>query len=241
MRAAKQVPLGYTLAWQSVSKTHLHTRQLAHLVAAADGGQIVDEQNVLYALVPGQLGDAAAVIPVVHHIHRLVVIHQERHKGVAEGFLHHDAALAVADLRVLNHREGIVAHDERTVLQAGRGGGLVKDDLTAGEGAVLVVAVLHGGGGADGMVGVHRVRIVLHGIRLAAVVVERAEEARKLAHLIVAEVVGRDALGRAELHIGVIRAQRRPVVVGAEIDVLRPVGHHHVVQGDRFYILPHSR
>ena len=91
------------------------------------------------------------------------------------------------------------------------------------------------------MVGVHRVRIVLHGIRLAAVVVERAEEARKLAHLIVAEVVGRDALGRAELHIGVIRAQRRPVVVGAEIDVLRPVGHHHVVQGDRFYILPHSR
>ena len=91
------------------------------------------------------------------------------------------------------------------------------------------------------MIGVHRVRVVLHGVRLSAVVVERAEKAVVLADLIVAEGVGRDTLGIAELHIGVVRAQRRPVVVGAEVDILRPVGHQRVVQGYRLYILPHSR
>ena len=53
--------------------------------------------------------------------------------------------------------------------------------------------------------------------------------------------MGRNALGVAELHIGVVRAQRRPVVVGAEIYVLRPVAHQRVIQGHRLYILPHSR
>ena len=91
------------------------------------------------------------------------------------------------------------------------------------------------------MIGVHRIRVIRHGLRLAAVVVERAQKARVLAHLIVAEVVGCNALDIAELYIGVIGAQRRPVVVGAEIDVLRPMGVQRVMQGHRFYILPHSR
>ena len=53
--------------------------------------------------------------------------------------------------------------------------------------------------------------------------------------------MGCNALDIAELYIGVIGAQRRPVVVGAEIDVLRPMGVQRVMQGHRFYILPHSR
>ena len=91
------------------------------------------------------------------------------------------------------------------------------------------------------MIGVHRIRIIRHGLRLAAVVVEGAQKARVLAHLIVAEVVGRNALDIAELYIGVIGAQRRPMVVGTEIDVLRPMGVQRVMQGHRFYILSHSR
>ena len=52
--------------------------------------------------------------------------------------------------------------------------------------------------------------------------------------------MGRHALGAAELAVGVVRAQPRPVVVGAEIDILPAVRHHHIVKGHRFHILPHS-
>ena len=167
------------------------------------------------------------------------MIHQKRHKGIAEGLLHHDALGPVGQVGVLDDGVGVVAHDERAVLQSGGGVGLVVDHL-AGRQAVRRLAVLHPRLGTDGMVRRHRIGVVLHGVGLSAVVVERAEEAVVLADLILRQAVGRDALGGAELHIGVVGAQPRPVVVGAEVDILAAMGHQRIVERYRLYIVPHG-
>ena len=110
----------------------------------------------------------------------------------------------------------------------------------AGGQVAVGLAVLHPRLGADGVIRRHHVGVVLHGVGLPAVVVERTQEPVVLADLILRQRVGRHALGAAELAVGVVRAQPRPVVVGAEIDILPAVRHHHIVEGYRFHILPHS-
>ena len=52
--------------------------------------------------------------------------------------------------------------------------------------------------------------------------------------------MGCDALGLAELAVGIVGTQGCPVVVGAEIDVLTAVLHQRLIERDRVDIRPHQ-
>ena len=60
---------------------------LAHQGFAAGGGNVVDEQHILYLVGLGEIHDAFFVIPVIDDVHILIMRHQEGDQGVAEGFL----------------------------------------------------------------------------------------------------------------------------------------------------------
>ena len=168
----------------------------------------------------------------------LIVIRQERYKGVAEGLLHHHAAGAVGHVGVVDDGIGVIAGDKRAVLQAGRRVGLVIDDL-APQGLAVVVYIVQRGLGAQGVIGHHLVGIGCHFGVLVGVPVEGAQEAVILVHGIAAEGRGSDALGLAELLVGVVRTGCRPVVVGAEIDILGAVGHQRVIQRHGLHVAVH--
>ena len=212
--------------------------QIPHQRGGADGGQVVDKQHVLHVILRDKLAETALPVPVVDDVDGLVVIRQERHKSVAEGLLHHHAAGAVGHVGVVDDGIGVVAGDERAVLQAGRRVGLVIDDL-APQGLAVVVHIVQRGLGAQGMIGHHLVGIGGHFGVLVGIPVEGAQEAVILVHGVAAEGRGSDALGLAELLVGVVRAGGRPVVVGAEVDILGAVRHQRVIQRHGLHVAVH--
>ena len=89
------------------------------------------------------------------------------------------------------------------------------------------------------MIGNNLVRVGAHGGVLVGIPVEGAQETVIFIGGIAAQRLRLDALGLAELLIGVIGAGGRPVVVGTEIDILRPVCQQRVIQRHRFHIGVH--
>ena len=167
------------------------------------------------------------------------MIRQEGNEGVAEGLLHDNAAGAVGHIGVVDDGVGVVAGDERAVFQAGRSGGLIVDDLAAGQLGVLTVAVIQRGLRAQGVIGHHRVGIGAHVGIVVGITVESAQEAVVLVDGVTLQRIGGDALSLAELLIGVVGAGRRPVMVRAEIEILGAVGQQRVIQRHGLHIAVH--
>ena len=89
------------------------------------------------------------------------------------------------------------------------------------------------------MIGHHRVGIGAHVGIVVGITVESAQEAVVLVNGVALQRLGGDALGLAELLIGVIGAGACPVMVRAEIDILGAVGQQRVIQRHGLHIAVH--
>ena len=89
------------------------------------------------------------------------------------------------------------------------------------------------------MIGHHLVGIGAHGGVVVGITVESAQEAVVLVNGVALQRLGGDALGLAELFIGVVGAGACPVMVRAEIDILGAVGQQRVIQRHGLHIAVH--
>ena len=204
-------------------------RDLADLGVGADYGEIVRKEQVSRADLLRQIYDVPLPVAVVDLVDPVVMIAEEGQKRVAEALLYYNER-AGGNRAVGEHRERVVAAGKAHVARH------VGDHRTGAGVAVLVVYDHFDV--PDGIIGVDVLLGEQIGI-LAAYAPGGAEEPGELDLPAVGELYAADALGAAEGAVRVISAERRPMVIGAEIDELVPVQEQIVTAGDLLHVGAH--
>ena len=206
-------------------------RQSLHQAFVAGSGYIVQEQHIRRAGFFHQGREFFTLhfadIAVIYHIHLLIIRHQERDKGVAERLLDDDAGAAVRLIGVFDYRPGIVAADKAGIFRRGI------PSTHIGHHHPLHAASIAGreaqAVGVIGLIRSHRIAAG-EGRIFARITVKRPQKSRILHRGKVFFQIGRyRSACLAVILIGVISTQSRPVVIGAEINILIAVISQRVV------------
>ena len=193
-----------------------HVVDAPDVVGGADREGIVREDQLVDAVLPDEVDERELEIPLVDDIHLVVVVDQKGREGVAERLLDDQNPAPVADAR-LDLDEGEIPVQEDGI-------------------AVGALRVLPPEGAVHPAVGgVHQKPLRLVGLLEEIVVdivgvleqggvlrlgIHRPNEIVEPARLKIAQLLGRQPRLPAERPVSVIGAQARPVVVGAEVDIL---------------------
>ena len=80
--------------------------------------RIVEEDHILHPILRHELRDIPLIIPIIHHMDRLVMVYQERHEGIPIRFLDHQAGRAILQQRIFDDRIRVIPSDKAGILVA---------------------------------------------------------------------------------------------------------------------------